>query len=71
MNRPRASDVLEPWELDAVVDWFLYRLTMADREYLMRDLPHTYNRLVGRNVLEVCLEGADGVRRVLEPRDDS
>ncbi len=71
MNRPRATDALQPWEIDAVIDWFMYRIDQEDRGRLMRDLPHTYNRLVGRDVCEVSIPSVYNESRcVLKARED-
>lgn len=44
---------LHPWEVNAVIDWFLYRLKPEDRGKLMRELPTTYNKLMGRKIMGV------------------
>jgi len=44
---------LEPWEINAVIDWLLYRLNCEHRRQLMQELPLTYNKLIGREIMAV------------------
>ena len=51
-TRPDHSD-LASWEVNAVIDFFLYHLKAEERGKLMRALPTTYNKLVGREIMAV------------------
>jgi hypothetical protein len=44
---------LLPWEVNALVDWFVFRMGPEDRSRLMADLPSVYNRIHGREIVRV------------------
>lgn len=44
---------LRSWEVQALLRWFMHRISQEDRARLMRDLPDVYNRLCGRQIVRV------------------
>jgi len=40
-------------ELEWLTEWFMYNLDMAQRQKLMAELPHIYNKYHGREIVQV------------------
>jgi len=47
------------WDKEVVLAWLLYRMDMETRQNLMNDLPQSYNRIVGRDVVKVVRAGEE------------
>ena len=50
-------------ELETVVRWFMRRMSITDREDMMRTFPAFYNALVEREVVRVVKVHIDGTNR--------
>lgn len=44
---------LKPYELQVLVDFFMYYMPMEQRGQLMRDFPGIYNKLIGKQIMLV------------------
>jgi len=44
---------LNGFEKDILLEWFLHFMPMEQRGKLMRELPQTYNKVCGRDIVEV------------------
>jgi len=42
---------LKSYEVDTVLDFFLYYMPMEQRRELMKEFPEIYNKLVGRAIV--------------------
>jgi len=53
-GRPDHASNLAPYEVNAVLDWFLYRMTADERVEMMHEFPAIYNKLVGQEIATVA-----------------
>lgn len=53
MSRSANTDDLTPIEIQAVLDFFFYRMSQETRGQLMRAYPEAYNKLCGREIVQV------------------
>jgi len=40
------------WDKDIMLAWFMYRMSIDERFALMADLPESYNRINGREIVK-------------------
>lgn len=55
MKTGAITDELDPWEAEALIKWFMYRIGQEDRHALMQAMPQVYNKLVAREVMRVTV----------------
>jgi len=54
---PNHARNLAPYEVQVFIDWVTYRWTGEDRQRFAQEFPALYNKIVGREVVEVKSNG--------------
>ncbi len=49
------------WDRETILAWFMYRVDQETRAKLMSELPGAYNRISGREIVQV-IRASDGLK---------